>query len=308
MIIPYLLKQSEILIEIRRRLRDPNGSRWTDTEVYSGINDCLLSWHGRVSIPHVYALTDGWQAGVSEYALPSYIRGSIDPQQRRFTTNWLHEAGITSETDTWIDIQAFRVEPNGSGGQTLRLDFSPASDEGRVIWWHPNGPVPLTIPALNAGIDSDDTSLVLSTVVTGIEPAGYIKIDSEWMHYAGVTEGTATTTLSGLLRAVNSTTAASHNSATSVYWGVGAHRNDLYGQLYNHVQFYLHGLYLTDAAESERAHHERMSLFNMQRAEEYWRRYTPARKTKMRLGTGGIGSVSGNDNHFYNTRTWGPQL
>lgn len=290
MILPYVRTQLELLAELRRRMRDPEGNRWTDEEIYTAINDALLTWHKRVSIPHLYTLSAGWVAGTASYALPSYIRGPIDPQQRRYSSNYPYSLS-GNEAPTWVDMPAFTVEPDGSGGQVLRLDFNPATDDARIIWWMYNGPVPLSVPALNATITSASTSLVLSTAVSEIDEAGYIKIDSEWIHYAGASIGSATTTLSNLLRAVNGTTAATHTSTTSVYWGVGSHRGDLYGQLYNHCRGFLHGLFLTDGAESEKTHHERQAMYYSDMATRFWRGYMPNRKTKLRLGREGVGTI-----------------
>lgn len=306
--IPYLRSQTELLLEVRRRMRDPDGARWPDHEVYTGINDCLLTWHNRVTIPHLYTVPGGWVAGQVDYTLPSYIRGQLDPQQRRYSSNWLYASGLSSDADTWVDVQAFAVEPNGSGGQTLRLEFSPAPDSGRIIWWYHNGPVPITTPALNATITSSDTSLVLSTAVTDIADAGYIKIDSEWLYYAGVTYGASTTTLSNLLRAVNSTTAATHTSGTSVYWGVGCHRADLFGQMYTYVRGFLHGLFLTDGAESEKTHHERQAMFYGDQAKMFWRGYVPNRKPRMRLGREAVGDVAEASAYYAYVRSWGTPL
>lgn len=306
--IPFLRAQNELLTDMRRRMRDPDGARWTNYEIYTGINDCLLSWYGRVSIPHLYTLPGGWASGQNEYALPSYIRGPIDPQQKRYSSRWLHGSGVSSDADTWVNIQGYSVEPNGTGGQTLRLDFSPNADDARIIWWQPNGQLPLSPPVLSATIDSDDTSLVLSTPVTDISDAGYIKINAEWLHYAGVTYGASTTTLNNLLRGLNETAAASHTNGAAVQWGVGVHRQDLYGQLYAHVQSFLHGLYLTDAAESERVHHERLSLYHRQLADAYWRTYTPARTPRIRLGHGSVGPLQEDAAYHQYTRTWGVQL
>jgi len=304
--IPFLRSQSDLLADMRRRMRDPEGARWPDHEVYTGINDCLLTWHNRVTVPHLYTISGGYVSGAVDYALPAYIRGSIDPQQKRYSSYFPNVSGISLEAETWVDVQAFTVEPDGSGGQKLRLEFSPATDDARVIWWSYNGQVPLTIPALNAGITATDTSLVLSTAVTDISDAGYIKIDSEWLHYAGVTYGVSTTTLSNLLRGLNETTAATHDSADTVTWGVGGHRADLFGQMYNYVRGFLHALFLTDAAESERTHHERQAMYYNDMARAFWRGYVPNRKPKMRLGREAAGTLD--ESHYqYYARQWGGQ-
>jgi len=305
--LPFLKTQTELLQDMRRRMRDPDGARWPDYEVYTGINDALLTWHNRVTIPHLYTISGGWVAGTIEYTLPGYIHGHIDPQQRRYSSPWPNVSGIGIEATTWVDVQAFTLEPDGSGGQKLRLEFAPSTDDGRIIWWSHNGPVPLTAPALNAQIDSDDTSLVLSTAVTDIDQAGYIKIDSEWLHYSGVSYGASTTTLSNLLRGVNSTTATTHTSSTSVSWGVGCHRSDLFGQLYNATRSFLHALFLTDAADSERTHHERQAMYYADMARGFWRIYVPNRKPKMRLGREAIGDVLDDNAYFTYTRGGGFQ-
>lgn len=304
--LPFLKTQTELLQDMRRRMRDPDGARWPDYEVYTGINDCLLTWHNRVTIPHIYTIPTGYVSGTVDYTLPSYIRGHIDPQQKRYSSYWPNVSGIGLEAETWVDVQGFTVEPDGAGGQKLRLEFSPVTDDARIVWWSHNGPIPLTAPALNAQIDSDDTSLVLSTAVTDIDQAGYIKIDSEWLHYSGVSYGTSTTTLSNLLRGVNSTTAATHNSSTTVSWGIGCHRSDLFYQLYCWVRGYLHGLYLTDGAESEKAQHERQALYWTNEAKAFWRGYVPNRKPKMRLGREVVGILDESGYQYY-ARTWGQQ-
>lgn len=302
--IPFLRTQVELLQDMRRRMRDPDGARWPDYEVYTGINDTLLTWQNRVTIPHLYTVSGGWVAGTVEYTLPAYMRGHIDPQVKRYSSYYPNVSGIGLEAETWVDVQAFTVEPDGSGGQKLRFEFAPSTDDGRIIWWSHNGPVPLTAPALNAQIDSDDTSLVLSSAVTDIDQAGYIKIDSEWLHYAGVTYGASTTTLSNLLRGVNSTTAATHDSSTAVYWGIGCHRSDLYGQLYNATRSFLHALFLTDAADAERTHHERQAMYYADVARGFWRSYVPNRKPKLRLGREAVGTLDESGYQYY-ARTWG---
>lgn len=288
MIIPYLRTQTELLSDVRARMRDPNGARWSNAEVYMVMNEALLSWASRVSIPHLYTLSDGWVDGHSDYYLPPYIRGSIDPQQRYYNGLYPVQEDFT---DTWTDIQAFTVEPNGSGGQTLRLDFVPRANEARIIWWMPNSQLPTTLPTLATSINADDDDLALVGDIADIEDAGYIRIGTEWLHYAGVQREGTNTILNNLLRGLQSTTAVAHLSGATVAWGVGVHRTDLYGQLYDTVRGLLHGLFLTNAAESERAHHERMALYYEQRAKEYWRGYVPQRKPKMRLGRSGVGMV-----------------
>ena len=65
---------------------------------------------------------------------------------------------------------------------------------------------------LNGGITATATSLVLTSAASFPTTGGIIRIDSEDISYTGV----STNTLTGLVRGVNSTTAAIHNTAANV--------------------------------------------------------------------------------------------
>jgi len=170
------------------------------------------------------------------------------------------------------------------------LGINPLSVDGRIIWYAQNGRLPTTTPTLNASITSSSTSLVLASVVD-VAPAGYIKIDNEWLAYADTTIGSTTTTLLNLQRGLYETTAASHTGATAVYWGVMAQRQDLYDQLQDQATAKLHALFLTNASPQETEQHVFQTRYYQQLADEYWARFTPARSPKLILSRQGIGPL-----------------
>jgi hypothetical protein len=76
-----------------------------------------------------------------------------------------------------------------------------------------NGQTSPTGITLNGAITSTSTTITLSSTV-GLPAAGFIKIDSEIINY-GYIDGNV---LYNCFRAQQNTTAASHTSATAVYW------------------------------------------------------------------------------------------
>lgn len=266
----YLRTQDELLADVRARLRDAGGDRWSTTEVYRSLNRALEGWHGRVSAPAMYEITGGWPADDFEMTLPDWIPDEVRPQAQ-----WPVDPLLPLEQtlSTWKDIATWVVEPAEDGTRTLRLSVVPYNATARLLFYIANSPMPATLPTLNATIDSDDTSLVLASVVH-VAPVGYVKVDGEWLLYRGVTRGTATTTLENLVRAQYDTTAASHSSGGTVYWGVAAPNNLVYTQLLDQACAFLHELYLVDGSPKERDLHERMLSYYQSRAEQFWRRHT----------------------------------
>lgn len=291
-----LKNQSELLEQMRRRMRDPNGDRWTDAEIYAAYSDNLMQWYSRVAVPQVYTITGGWVTGQSDYALPSYITGDIQPQQKRHTDSYLYQFQVPSDQDQWVDVINFSVWPNTSGGLTLHWGRAPDAGDGRIIWWGRNGRLPLAVPTLSANITSSDTSATITTT-EDVAESGYIKLNAEWIGYAGVTRASSTVTLSNLTRAMYGTTAAAHTAADDVEWGVAAHREDLFTQLYDATRADLHALYITAAAESERAHHERMAMYYGEKSMNFWRGYIPNKPTKLKLSRGASGDL-GSENMY----------
>ena len=292
MLVPILRTQSEIHSLLESITQDTANERWSDARIYEALNLALSVWQGRVMIPYIYTISGGWIAGTFEYSLPDYIDGPIQPQRKRFVYDWSYWAGINSEDDTWTDIEAFDVEPTATGGQTLRLHYYNYETDGRVIWWGHNGPVPAvaTLPVLNAGIDSDDTSLTLTTTPT-VGRSGFIKINAEWMQYSGLTEAASTLTLTNLVRGVNGTTAASHSGSDTVTWGIALDDAGLLRQLLDQARAHMMEFYLSNSSSREVGHYEKQMVFYQQRADVFWRRYISSRKTRVRLSRASIGTI-----------------
>jgi hypothetical protein len=290
-IVPYLMAQNDLLVGIKQRMRDADGQRWTATEIYNSLNDGIRIWARKVTVPLLYTITNGFVSGVYEYSLPVYIREPMDVQLKRYLIQTLDGLPVRSTSlgaSTWEDVPGYNLEPDGDGGQKLRLDVTIGATEGRVIWHAQNGTVPTSVQTLSADITDTATSLTLASNPL-IGDAGYIKIESEWIAYGGYSVGATTTTLTNLVRGVNETTAASHTAATNVYFGIAAHRQDLFEQLINQVTAKLHALFLTNASPQETEHHVFQVRYYQQLADEFWQRYTPQRGAKMKLTRQGKG-------------------
>lgn len=285
-VVPFLKTQKEVADGIKARLRDTDEDRWEDAEVYRALNDSMSEWAGRVFVPYIYTITGGFLSSQSTYSLPSYIPEDIQPQ-RLISRYW--DEGNENNNDSseyiWVDVQQWGLEPDGEGGQTLRVEISSnqfSNTDGRVLWWGENGFVPESVQALNAGITSSDTSLTIAAQPF-IPDFGYIKIGNEWMLYAGVTYGASTLTLTGLTRAVRGT-AASHSADDEVLWGVAAPQQALFAQLNNQLRAHMHELLMTVSSTEETQQHQWQMRWNQQKADEYWMRHTPNRSTRIRIG------------------------
>ena len=129
----------------------------------------------------------------------------------------------TVPTSTTITIEMGSVE-SGSGASTsggIRVkhyySIGPAVEESAAGWglglW--GGTVAGEITStLNGAIDADDTSLVLASS-SSMPSSGTLLIDSERMTYT--TNTTGTNTISGITRAADNTTAATHSDGATVY-------------------------------------------------------------------------------------------
>ena len=287
MIVPILRTQTEILSQLESLTFDTGNERWTEARFYEAVNMALMDWEGRVRVPFVYTLADGFVDGTYEYTLPTYIDSkTVQPQGRLLRYDPLLSS-LSLEQETWSDINGFEVEPSATGGQTLRLHYNTEND-ARLMWWAGNGPVPTSAVVLSAGIDSDDTSLTLTTKPT-VGAVGYVKVESEWIQYAGVTEAATTLTLTNLVRGVAGTTAASHLSAVACVWGVAMDRGGLWSQLLDQTRAHLMEFWLSNPASREVGQYEKQMVFFQQRADAFWRKYAPARAPRFRLSRMGMG-------------------
>lgn len=277
----YVRSQADIKTAVRAMLRDTGSARWTDVEVYQALNMALSAWHGRVSVPMLYTLTGGFDGGVNEYALPSFIRPPFRPQFLALGADGVMVDDV--ESYDWQDIRDYDVDPDGEGGYVLRVRSPVASTEGRILWYARNGAVPTTVPAIPAAgdITASSTSVAVNAAVD-VEDAGYVLCGVEWMQYAGLTRASGATTLANLVRGLNGTTAASHAAAATVTWGIAAPTPDLYQQLQDATAMYMHQMFLGQASPSERDLHERMISYFKANADQFWRRYVPSRSPRFR--------------------------
>jgi len=126
-------------------------------------------------------------------------------------------------TSTTITVEMGSVESGSgastSGGVRVKHFYSigPAVEESAAGWglgqW--GGTVSGEITStLNGAIDADDTSLVLASS-SSMPSSGTLLIDSERMTYS--TNTTGTNTISGITRAADNTTAATHSDGATVY-------------------------------------------------------------------------------------------
>lgn len=293
-IIPYLLAQNELLATLKLNMRDDQSARWTPKEYYGAVNSALQRWAGRVYVPFLYTIPNGFAVAVYEYSIPWYIREPLTVQiKQTFGQSFDGQAVYINDStiQTWDGAVAYELEPDGSGGQKLRLGVNPWAQEARIIWWSDNSRMPLTVPTLSASITDTDISLTIASI-PNIGPAGYVKIENEWISYAGFTVSGTTTTLTNLTRAINGTTAASHAQGAAVAWGIAALRQDLYQQLEQQCYANLHNLFLTNAAPQETQNHIFQVRYYQQMADEYWRRYVPEPAMQLALSRRGIGALA----------------
>lgn len=287
----YLRAQNDSQIQIENRQRDGTNQRWSDEELYNAINDCVMGlWSQAVRVPFLYTLTDGFASGTYDYTLPAYIRPPLDVQQLRRVNQVYPYVAVDDSTETWVDVPGYRLEPTGTGGLKLRLEYAPATTDARIIFWVPNGLVPITIPTLSSGIDADDTSVVLAATPE-IGDVGYVKIEAEWMSYVGLIRGASTTTLQNVTRGLNYTIATTHSAGASVYWGLATHNLSVYEQLQKDVFARANELFLSRAAPEEREHHVFLVRLYTQMSQEFWRKFTPARPSKVVLSRSAIGPL-----------------
>lgn len=275
--------QTDLANELEVLLDDTANNRWSVAQHYSAINHGIMDWGRRVLVPYLYEISGGFVEGTLTYTLPAYMDGFIRPQQYMPVTPMYEPTG--QEVDSvWNDVDFWNIYPSSSGGRNLVLNYDPMSVAARIIWYAPNSMVPITatLPVTSAEILAGATSVTLTTKPT-IGKAGYIKIDAEWMSYAGVTEAATTLTLTNLVRGLFGTTAATHTVGSTVTWGVAVHRTDLYAQMQMRCLVYLMALKLNNAAPTERMNYRDQMLYYEQKAQDFWRGYSPMWQPRLKL-------------------------
>lgn len=279
----FLRTQTSLIGMIRSMMRDAGGVRWTDAEMYTAVNLALDVWASRVSAPMLYALS-GYEPG-DAVTLPGYIRPPVQPQ--------VQYAG----SEEWVDVPDWTAPPDDTDRLTLSMEAGSGVQAARILWRFRNGYVPTTLPTLDEDIDADDDELIF-VGVQEIGDAGYIKIDDEWIQYAGVERESGETTLLNLVRGVNGTTPASHAGlvpaspgppivpavpGATITGGIAAPTTDLWVQLFDQAAVFAHEMFLGNASPQERDAHERAISYHTNRADMFWRRYAPARAPRMRV-------------------------
>jgi hypothetical protein len=275
-VIPYLRSQSDLLTELGVKVRDASHARWTSAEKYTALNEVLMSWAEKVKLPHVYTITGGWVAGTYEYALPAYVRPPIFPELLRQQPDLAYTNLGT--TTNWQPVVGWELESDGAGGQIIRLYAPPRTLEGQVVFYSPNSRVPTTVPTTSGSTSSTATTMTIGSAID-VDDVGYVKCEAEWMAYYGVTRASATTTLNNLVRGLYGTTTATHNSGSSVYWGVALDDMRLHAMLLDGWKAYLHAYYLQDGGTHETGRHEKALGLYEQKMAAFWPMYSPHRKT-----------------------------
>lgn len=289
----FLKTQSELRDECESYLNDSTNQLATTTQYYEAINRALSLWAGRVLIPHLYEFSFG--SGDFEYALPSYIRRPFTIEIRTPIYGYPPIEQDGEDAYTWQDFVGYGVRPNGEGGYDLHLQSYPYAESGRITWLAENGRFPTMALTTSGSLTSTSTSV---TVVVSSSPpindAGYIKIEDEWLAYAGVTRTSATSyTLQNLIRGLYGTSAASHNSGVTVLWGIGVDDERLWQQLYDRVGSFVHHLNLHKSTTEDFSRHEKLYVEMKEAANRFWRQegYVSQRTPRLVLTRGAIGPM-----------------
>lgn len=271
---PYLKTASQMRSEMRQYVRDPSSAteRWSDDEYYLALNRALRSLTGRVYVPALYTLTGGFTSGVYEYTLPDYVREPFSVELRRELSSLLLQGSDGGTTDfTWKQVIGWRTEPDGSGGQKLRLHSLPFDVSARIIYFVENGSVPIDAVTLAANVDTDDTTITVTTS-EDVPPTGWIKINSEWIEYHGRDKASASVTLNNVLRARYDTSAGSHVLGDTVLWGVAVDQPQVWNVIDLLWEIELHRFFLTQAAQEERRRHQEQIMWLDGQVKDFWQK------------------------------------
>jgi hypothetical protein len=290
----HLRTQAEIRTLIKNRLRDPNSERWKLTpvdEVYMAMNEAIVNWGPRVRTPFVYTLTSGLTPGTWDYSIPSYVVQPMDVQQRYWPGMQDWGINISSVSEMWINVEGWTLSPDGDGTQTLHLGAYPYAEDARIVYWPMQSQVPVSTATTFLSTDISSSSATTLTLDAAVDVAdnGYVKIDLEWMQYRGVTRNSdETMTLNNLVRGIYNTTATTHSSQPTVYWGIAVHDPALYQQLLYQSLATLFSLHITAPSPTDTEHYMNQARMYLQLADEQWRKFIPMRQPKQRLSRGAL--------------------
>lgn len=293
----YLKTRSEIINDCESRLSDTDNKLATAVEYGNAVNEGVRMWAGRVAIPRIHALSSGFAVGTSEYVLPNHIKPPIVIQIRSTAYNLI--AGPPVEADnsyTWHELAGYTIEPVADGTFLLRLPLTPYTEEGRIIYWQENGFMPAGTPTLDANIDADDNEIAVDglAAATELSDSGFLKVDSEWIAYSGITRGASGFTLHNCLRGFWSTVATTHVETTEFEWGIAVDDTRLWVQLMDYVAGYVHGLRVHKNTSEDVTRHEKLMSFYETRAQNFWRQqgYIRPQPYRMRASWSSIGPIA----------------
>lgn len=295
----FLKTLGEIYSEVIARNNDSTPAIATQAQYYAGINEAVQMWAGRVLVPQLYSFTGGFSSGTFAYTLPAYVRPPLQLQIRSTAYNVIGGEYVQQNADTtftWHNLAGGSVEPVGDGTWLVRMPILTYSEEGRVIWWAENGPMITSAVELASGLTASSTSASLTVISSPeVNDFGFFKIGDEWISYGGLTRTSSTSyTATNLVRGLYGTTAAIHNSAAAVSWGVGVDDQRLWVQLRDYVTAYVHALSLHKSTTEDAGRHEKMMSYFSTKADNFWRTqgYVPNRNPKMVITSDALGPIS----------------
>lgn len=294
---PLILRsQDALLSELKEEVGiGGSGGLWSDSNIYRALNRAVRKWAGKVVLPRLYSVSGGFTSSSWSYSLPRYIRGDIDVEIYRSNT-WNQNAE-SDTTGTWTTVFAGTIEPSDENGETavFRFHTAPYTQSGRIKWWVENGPIPTNstdLPLLSSGITDSDVTLVIDQTPT-IGDNGWVKVDGEYISYAGVTRGATTISLLNCERGLWGSTAAAHDAADTVYWCVAADDERLWEQLTHQTLANLHESKLHRGTVQDRRAHQEMVNYEQERADRFWTMngYVTQRRPRMELSQQALGAL-----------------
>jgi hypothetical protein len=144
-------------------------------------------------------------------------------------------------------------------------------------------PIPVTVPTLSDDYIETDEELDIAPA-TEIAEYGWIKVDSEWMQYAGVDRYAGSGTLTNVVRGLSQgSNAIVHNNGDIVYFGVAMPKNELYRVLMDQSIVHLNELFLGNASSKEKQTHQELIGFYEGRVKEFWRNWSDTKVVKTQV-------------------------
>lgn len=270
-----LWKQNDLANLLRERMSDKRDERWTLQQKHRALNYALRELPIK-SVATSYALT--FSTGESTVSLPDYVEGPIRPQFK------------TTADTRWRDIARWRVEDAMDGTRTLVLGFIPtSSDSVRVMWYFGPGQIPEvgTLPTLNAGITSSETSLVLDSSPR-VGTVGFVSIGQEWIAYKGTSTDSTNRALLNLERGTEGTTAATHSEGDIVSFGVPISSEAALNYVIAAAGVWMHGALVSGRhADMSDSNEIAVNLLREER-DRAWRRISAMRPSKIVLDPTGL--------------------